>query len=110
MANRSAVADFHHLPYLRKGTLFCTPFAYLGTKNRTGTRHIGGVQDYGFYGSTRLFVFFLFFGDLLKASQYIGSVTDRSAHTVPRRLWDLGGSGMWCVVIVIVIVIGGLKV
>jgi len=52
MANRSAVADFHHLPYLRKGTLSCTPFAYLGTKNRTGTRHIGGVQDYGFYGST----------------------------------------------------------
>jgi hypothetical protein len=51
MANRSAVADFHHLPYLRKGTLSCTPFAYLGTKNRTGTRHIGGVQDYGFYGS-----------------------------------------------------------
>ncbi len=40
------------LPYLRKGTLSCTPFAYLGTKNRTGTRHIGGVQDYGFYGSS----------------------------------------------------------
>jgi hypothetical protein len=53
MENRSAVADFHHLPYLRKGTLSCTPFAYLGTKNRTGTRHIGGVQDYGFYGSTK---------------------------------------------------------